>query len=101
MFSDKNRTAPSAFRTKEIFVVTDLLDATEYSKEDLAVLYRRRWEAELNLRSLKTEMQMEHLRCKKPHRVRNEIRAHLLGESRPTSRSAGQRHNWAASYLCG
>ncbi len=66
------------FRTKEVFVVTDLLDATEYSKEDLAILYRRRWEAELNLRSLKTEMQMEHLRCKKPHRVRNEIRAHMI-----------------------
>jgi putative transposase len=66
------------FRTKEIFVVTDLLEATEYSKDDLAALYRRRWEAELNLRSLKTEMQMEHLRCKKPHRVRNEIRAHMI-----------------------
>ena len=52
--------------------VTDLLDNSEYSKDDLAALFRRRWQAELNLRSLKTVMQMEHLRCKKPHRVRNE-----------------------------
>ena len=34
--------------------------------------------AELNLRSLKTIMQMQHLRCHEPHRVRNEIRSHML-----------------------
>lgn len=39
---------------------------------------KQRWQAELHLRSLKTVMQMEHLRCKKPHRVRNEIRTHML-----------------------
>ena len=66
------------FRTKEVFVVTDLLDALKYNKEDLAALFRRRWQAELNLRSLKTVMQMEHMRCKEPHRVRNEIRAHMI-----------------------
>lgn len=66
------------FRSRTIIVVTDLLDDTDYSKEDLAALFRRRWQAELNLRSLKTVMQMEHLRCKKPHRVRNEFRAHLI-----------------------
>ena len=58
--------------------VIDLLDDSEYSKDDIAALFRRRWQAELNLRSLKTVMQMEHLRCKKPHRVRNEVRAHLI-----------------------
>jgi putative transposase len=66
------------FRSREIIVVTDLLDDLEYTKDDLAALFRRRWQAELNLRSLKTVMQMEHLRCKAPHRVRNELRAHLL-----------------------
>jgi hypothetical protein len=66
------------FRSRTIIVVTDLLDDSEYSKDDLAALFRRRWQAELNLRSLKTVMQMEHLRCKKPHRVRNELRAHLI-----------------------
>jgi len=67
------------FRSRVILVVTSLLDDTEYSKEDLAALYRRRWQAELNLRSLKMVMQMDHLRCKQPHRVRNELRAHLTG----------------------
>ncbi len=66
------------FRSREIFVHTSLLDDIEYSKDDIAALFRRRWQAELNLRSLKTVMQMEHLRCKKPHRVRNEIRAHMI-----------------------
>ncbi len=66
------------FRTREIIVHTSLLDDHQYSKDDIAVLFRRRWQAELNLRSLKTVMQMDHLRCKKPHRVRNEIRAHMI-----------------------
>lgn len=72
------RVETPGFRSREIIVVTDLLDDLEYSKDDLAALFRRRWQAELNLRSLKTVMQMEHLRCKKPHRVRNELRAHLI-----------------------
>jgi len=72
------RVCTPGFRSREIIVVTDFLDDLEYSKEDLAALFRRRWEAELNLRSLKTVMQMEHLRCKAPHRVRNELRAHLI-----------------------
>ncbi|MBI2478354.1 MAG: transposase [Planctomycetia bacterium] len=68
----------SGFRTREIIVHTSLLDDVEYSQEDIAALFRRRWQAELHLRSLKTVMQMEHLRCKKPHRVRNEVRAHMI-----------------------
>jgi hypothetical protein len=74
----KIRVENKGFRTREIIVHTSLLDDTEYSKEDIAALFRRRWQAELNLRSLKTVMQMDHLRCKQPHRVRNEMRAHML-----------------------
>ena len=74
----KIRLENKGFRTREIIVHTSLLNDAHYSKEDIAALFRRRWQAELNLRSLKTIMQMEHLRCKEPHRVRNEIRAHML-----------------------
>ena len=74
----KIRIANKGFRTREIIVHTSLWDDVNYTKEDIAALFRRRWQAELHLRSLKTIMQMEHLRCKKPHRVRNEIRAHML-----------------------
>jgi hypothetical protein len=59
-------------------VVTTLLDADEYPAGEIAELYRRRWQAELNLRSLKSVLQMDHLRCKTPHRVRNEFFMHLV-----------------------
>ena len=67
------------FRTKSLVVVTTLVDAKEYPPEEIALLYRRRWQAELNLRSLKIVLQMDHLRCKTPQRVRNEFYTHLLG----------------------
>ena len=73
------RVATPGFRTKEVLVITTFEDPEQFTKDDLADLYRRRWQAELNLRSLKTVLQMDHLRCKKPHRVRNEIRMHLIG----------------------
>jgi hypothetical protein len=66
------------FRTKELLIVTTLLDAQQYPPEEIALLYRWRWQAELNLRSLKTVLQMDQLRCKTPHRVRNEFYMHLV-----------------------
>src|SRR5277367_4524816 len=72
------RVRQRGFRTRIVLVVTTLLDAEEFSSAAIAQLYRRRWDAELNLRSLKTVLQMDHLRCKTPHRVRNEFHMHLL-----------------------
>ena len=66
------------FRTKNLIVVTTLLDADDFTKSDLAQLYRSRWSAELDLRSLKRTMKMEILRCKTPELVRKEIWTHLL-----------------------
>ncbi len=73
------RVPQKGFRTKSIVVVTTLLDADKYPPAEIASLYRRRWEAELHLRSLKIVLQMDHLRCKTPGRVRNEFYTHLLG----------------------
>jgi hypothetical protein len=72
------RVRQRGFRTKEVLVITTLLDEIKFSKEALASLYRQRWEAELNLRSLKVVLQMDHLRCLTPHRARNEFYTHLL-----------------------
>ena len=72
------RVTQKGFRTKELVVVTTILDPVEYPADDVAELYRLRWHAELNLRSLKTVLQMDHLRCKTPHRVRNEFFMHLV-----------------------
>jgi hypothetical protein len=66
------------FRTKELIIVTTLVDAESYPADQIALLYRRRWQAELNLRSLKIVLQMDQLRCKTPHRVRNEFYMHLV-----------------------
>ena len=66
------------FRTKELIVVTTLLDPNETSKEDLASLYRSRWSQELDIRDLKISLQMDVLRCKTPGLVRKEIWTHIL-----------------------
>lgn len=66
------------FRTRVITLATSLLDAELHPVEELRELYRRRWEAELHLRSLKTHMQMDQLRCKTPSRMRKEFYTHLL-----------------------
>jgi putative transposase len=66
------------FRTKSLVVITTLLSPAGYAASEIADLYRRRWDAELNLRSIKIVLQMDHLRCKTPHRVRNEFWMHLL-----------------------
>lgn len=68
----------NGFRTKRLVVVTTLLDPDQASVEELGELYRLRWQAELDLRSLKQTMQMELLRSQSPSMVRKEIWAHLL-----------------------
>jgi len=66
------------FRTRVIVIVTTLLDPVQYTKEDLADLYRQRWNNELDLRSIKSTMQMDVLRCKTPELVRKEVWTHIL-----------------------
>jgi Transposase DDE domain len=52
------------FRTREITLVTTLLDTEVYSVPDLAELYRRRWQVETSLAHLKTTMRMDVLHGK-------------------------------------
>ncbi len=66
------------FRTRTLMIATTLLDATIYSKSSIAALYRRRWEAELHLRSLKQTVHMDVLRGESAAVVRLELWAHLL-----------------------
>jgi hypothetical protein len=72
------RVLQPGFRTKSLVVVTTLLDPKQTTREDLAALYRARWHAELDLRSIKSTMQMRELRCKTPGAVRKEVWAHVL-----------------------
>jgi len=72
------RVSQRGFRTRNIIVVTTILDTDEFTKCDLAELYLARWNNELDLRSLKQTMQMDILRCKTPELVRKEIWTHIL-----------------------
>ncbi len=82
------------FRTRTMVIVTTLLDPNEYSKEDLADLYRARWNNELDLRSIKSVMQMECLCCNTPELVRKEIWTHALAYNliRTIMAPAASRH---------
>jgi Transposase DDE domain len=67
------------FRTQVLDVVTTLLDADIYPKKDIAILYRKRWHVELDLRSIKVVLGMDLLLSKTPEMVRKEIWMTLLG----------------------
>jgi hypothetical protein len=65
-------------RVRDLVIVTTLVDRATYPAAELGGLFRQRWHAELDLRSLKTEMGMEMLRTKSPAMVRKEVAIHLL-----------------------
>ncbi len=72
------RVADKTKRVRSLVIVTTLVNARIYPPRDLGDLFRQRWNAELDLRSLKTEMRMEALRTKSPELVRKEVAVHLL-----------------------
>jgi len=83
------------FRTKKVTLVTTLLAHHVYTYELLAELYGLRWQVEIDLRHLKTTMQMEHIHSKTPEMVRKEFYVHLLAYNliRATLWEAGIKHN--------
>jgi hypothetical protein len=70
--------AIAGFRTQKLELVTTLLDHTIYTADKLAGLYRDRWLAELNIRSLKTTMKMEILKCQTREMVLKELLVYQL-----------------------
>jgi hypothetical protein len=91
MTGDKYRSYPKSFamrqvtveardknnRAKQFKVVTTILDASIDGKQ-IGDLYERRWDGEVDIRSIKCTMQMDILRCKTPEMVHKEIWTHLL-----------------------
>jgi putative transposase len=65
-------------RVRRLVIATTLLDPRTYPAKELGGLFRQRWHAELDLRSLKSDMHMDILRTKSPEMVRKEVAAHLL-----------------------
>src|SRR6476646_9918480 len=64
-------------RAERFKVATTILDAS-IDGGQIGDLYERRWEGEVDIRSIKSVMKMDILRCKTPEMVRKEIWAHLL-----------------------
>jgi hypothetical protein len=61
------------FRTRQVTLVTTLLDAQTYRVANLAELYRQRWQVETSLAYLKTTMQMDVLHCETVSGVLKEL----------------------------
>lgn len=70
--------AERGFRVESFVVVTTLLDPQPYPAVELARLYRRRWLVELDIRSIKSTLNLDVLRCKTPDMAHKELRTGLL-----------------------
>lgn len=65
-------------RVKRVTIATTLLDPEQYTAEDIAELYGFRWNSELDIRSIKTALHLDHARCVSPAMVRKEVWVTLL-----------------------
>lgn len=66
------------FKVNGNVYVTTFLNPKKYHKKELAKIYERRWDVEINLKSIKAIMNMDFLSCKTPEMVRKEIGIHFL-----------------------
>jgi len=66
------------FRTREVTLVTTLLDAEAYPADELAELYGTRWRVEEDLKSLKQTMKMDVLKCMTVDGVLKELTMYAL-----------------------
>jgi hypothetical protein len=83
MSREQYQAFPETLTVRELRVggrglVTTLLEPSEASKAELAKLYERRWNIELDLRCIKTTLRMETLSCKSPAMIQKELWVYLL-----------------------
>lgn len=76
-------------RTHTIDVITTLVDADEYSREEIAQLYGFRWNSELDIRGIKSSLNLGHVRCKSPEMVERELWTTILGYNLIRTTAAG------------
>ena len=70
--------APKGFRVKTKFILTTHLSSKEISADEILSLYKKRWQVELHLRSIKTLLGMDILKGQGPDMVQKEIWTHLI-----------------------
>jgi hypothetical protein len=83
MSQDEYDRAPSTLKVREFkaggkIMITTFLCPKDAPKSVLKVLYRSRWNVELDLRNIKTTLRMETLRCKTPEMAIKELWVYLL-----------------------
>ena len=81
-------------RTRTLDVITTLTDDGQYAKQDIASLYGFRWNSELDIRSIKANLNLAHVRCKSPEMVRREVWTTILAYNliRTTAAGAARLH---------
>lgn len=67
------------FKTGKKTLVTTLMHKKKFHKKILTELFYMRWNVEVDLRSIKTTMNLEILRCKTPEMIRKELWCGLTG----------------------
>jgi hypothetical protein len=83
MSREQYQAFPETLTVRELRVggrilVTSLLEPRQAPKGELAKLYERRWNIELDLRCIKTTLRMETLSCKSPAMIHKELWVYLL-----------------------
>ncbi|MDB6172135.1 MAG: transposase [Chthoniobacteraceae bacterium] len=68
----------AGFRTREVVLITTLIDPVLYPKDDLAELYFRRWNVELHFREIKTLLGLDVLRGLTPKMILKEVVMHQI-----------------------
>jgi hypothetical protein len=76
-------------RTRSIDIITTLVDADEYTREEIAQLYGFRWNSELDIRAIKSSLNLGHVRCKSPEMVERELWTTILGYNLIRTTAAG------------
>ena len=85
----------AGFRTKQVILITTLLDPITDPASELAALYFQRWSVELHFREIKTLLAMDVLRCKSPKMVIKEVYMHRIAYNlvRTLMQEASLRHD--------
>jgi len=74
----KVRIREGGTRVREVTLVTTLLDPMQYPAADIAGLYKKRWQVEVDLRDLKTTLGLEVLKGRSVDVVRKEVQVYAL-----------------------
>lgn len=76
-------------------VLTTMTDPPAYPAGAIGQLYGYRWNAELDIEQIKQTLNLDRLRCKSPHMVRNELWTTLLAYNliRTVIATAARRHD--------